>query len=99
MEVIAPPSAAAPRIAATEDVGALPLFHLYAEHVAMSPPAVTAGCDILQVCIGVPHTLIPADLFKLPSTLNAVQRDVEGFEFLTVLEVNCIYTARCLCRV
>ena len=55
MEVIAPPPAAAPRIAATEDVGSLPLFHLYAEHVSMSPPAVTAGCEILQVCKYRPH--------------------------------------------
>ncbi len=50
MEVIAPPPAAAPRIAATEDVGAAPLFQLYADHVAMSPAAITAGCEILQVC-------------------------------------------------
>ncbi len=49
IEVIAPPPAAAPRIAATEDVGAMPLFQLYAEHVSMSPQAVTAGCEILQV--------------------------------------------------
>lgn len=49
VEVIAPPPAAAPRIAATEDVGAAPLFQLYADHVAMSPAAVTAGCEILQV--------------------------------------------------
>lgn len=49
VEVIAPPPAAAQRIAATEDVGALPLFQLYAEHVSMTPQALAAGCEILQV--------------------------------------------------
>ena len=53
--MIAPPPAAAPRIAATEDVGALPLFQLYAEHTRMPQPAVQAGCAILQVR----RTLLP----------------------------------------
>jgi len=49
VEVVAPPPAAAPRIAASEDAGALPLFHLYADHIGMSPEAVQAGSDILKV--------------------------------------------------
>lgn len=52
--MIAPPPAAAPRIAATEEVGALPLFQLYAEHTGMSQPAVQAGCAILEVHCTVP---------------------------------------------
>ena len=47
--MIALPPAAAPRIAATEDVGALPLFQLYAEHTNMSQPAIQAGCAVLEV--------------------------------------------------
>ena len=47
--MIAPPPAAASRIAATEEVGALPLFQLYAEHTGMSQQAVQAGCAILEV--------------------------------------------------
>ncbi len=49
VEVVAPPPAAAPRIAAAEDGGPLSLFHLYADHVAMSPDAVSAGVAILRV--------------------------------------------------
>jgi hypothetical protein len=47
--VIAPPAAVSQRIAATEEVGAVPLFQLYAEHVSMTPQALAAGCEILQV--------------------------------------------------
>ena len=55
--MIAPPPAAAPRIAATENVGALPLFQLYAEHTGMSQPAVEAGCAILEVRHALPPRL------------------------------------------
>lgn len=47
--MVAPPPATAPRIASTEDGGPLSLFHLYADHIAMSAEAVSAGVAILQV--------------------------------------------------
>lgn len=49
MEVLAPPPVAAPRIQASEDAGAMPLFQLYADHVGMTPEAVAVGSDILKV--------------------------------------------------
>ena len=49
MEVLAPSPATAPRIAASEELGALPLFQLYAAHVGMPDEAVQAGTAILQV--------------------------------------------------
>ncbi len=48
MELLAPPPASAPRIAASEELGALPLFQLYAAHVAMPDQARAAGAAILQ---------------------------------------------------
>ena len=63
MEVIAPPPTAAPRIAATEDVGALPLFQLYAEHTGMTQQAAQAGCTILEVRRALPYqplTCVPS---------------------------------------
>ncbi len=49
VEVLAPPPLAAPRIQASEDAGAMPLFQLYADHVGMTPEAVAIGSDILKV--------------------------------------------------
>ena len=49
MEVLAPPPATAPRIAASEELGALPLFQLYAAHVGMPDAGLQAGTAILQV--------------------------------------------------
>ena len=49
VEVLAPPPVAAPRIQASEDAGAMPLFQLYADHVCMTPEAVATGSDILKV--------------------------------------------------
>ena len=50
MEVLAPPPVSAPRIEASEEAGAMPLFQLYADHVGMSAKAVATGSDILRVC-------------------------------------------------
>ena len=55
MELLAPPPASAPRIAASEELGALPLFQLYAQHVAMPDQALADGTAILQA----PHSLTP----------------------------------------
>ena len=49
VEVLAPPPVSAPRIEASEEAGAMPLFQLYADHVGMSAAAVAIGSDILRV--------------------------------------------------
>ncbi|KAK9914871.1 hypothetical protein WJX75_001641 [Coccomyxa subellipsoidea] len=48
VEVLAPPPVSAPRIEASEEAGAMPLFQLYADHVGMSAAAVAIGSDILR---------------------------------------------------
>ena len=48
VELLVPPPATAPRIEACEELGALPLFQLYAQHVAMPDHARAAGAAILQ---------------------------------------------------
>ena len=39
----------APRIAASEDIGAVALFHSYATTVGMTQPALAAALDLLRV--------------------------------------------------
>ena len=50
VEVVVPAPQAAPRIPASEDLGALALFHSYAATVGMSQPALDAALDLLRVC-------------------------------------------------
>ena len=49
VEVVVPAPQAAPRIPASEDLGALALFHSYAATVGMSQPALDAALDLLRV--------------------------------------------------
>ena len=49
MEVVTPAPQAAPRIPASEDLGALALFHSYAATVGMSQPALDAALELLRV--------------------------------------------------
>lgn len=49
MEVVVPPAQSAPRIVASEDLGALALFHSYATTVGMSQPAIDAALELLDV--------------------------------------------------
>ncbi len=59
MEVVVPAPQAAPRIPASESLGALALFHSYAATVGMSQPALDAALDLLRVR---PSVAIPAGL-------------------------------------
>ena len=49
VEVVVPTASTAPRIAVDEDLGALALFHSYADTVGMSQPALEAALDLLRV--------------------------------------------------
>ena len=49
VEVVTPAPQAAPRIPASEDLGALALFHSYAATVGMSEPALEAALELLRV--------------------------------------------------
>ena len=49
MEVIELPAEHAPRIAASEAMGPIPLFHAYAATANLPGEAVTAGQQILEV--------------------------------------------------
>ena len=49
VEVVVPAVQTAPRIAATEDIGAVALLHSYATAVGMSQPALAAALDLLRV--------------------------------------------------
>ncbi|KAL3150757.1 hypothetical protein ABBQ32_000532 [Trebouxia sp. C0010 RCD-2024] len=48
VEVVTPAPQAAPRIPASQDLGALALFHSYAATVGMSQPALQAALELLQ---------------------------------------------------
>ena len=50
VEVVTPAPQAAPRIPASEDLGAPALFHSYASTVGMSQPALEAALELLRVC-------------------------------------------------
>ena len=49
VEVVTPAPQAAPRIPASEDLGAPALFHSYATTVGMSQPALEAALELLRV--------------------------------------------------
>lgn len=49
VELITAPPNNAPRIEEVESLGAIPLFHMYADTAAMSAEARGKGLDILQV--------------------------------------------------
>lgn len=49
VEVVTPAPQAAPRIPASQDLGALALFHSYAATVGMSQPALPAALELLRV--------------------------------------------------
>lgn len=51
MEVVIPPVQSAPRIVASEELGALALFHSYATTVGMSQPAIDAALELLDVSL------------------------------------------------
>ena len=57
MEVVVPAPQAAPRIPASESLGALALFHSYAATVGMSQPALDAALDLLRVSSSVTQSL------------------------------------------
>jgi len=61
VEVVVPAPQAAPRIPASEDLGALALFHGYATTVGMSQPALDAALDLLRVSL-CPIPATPSDL-------------------------------------
>ena len=60
VEVVTPAPQSAPRIAASEDLGATALFHSYATTVGMSQPALEAALELLQV--GSPSSHVCASL-------------------------------------
>ena len=49
VEVLAAPASSAPRIEEADSLGALPLFHTYADTVSMSAEARQKGIQILEV--------------------------------------------------
>lgn len=49
VEVVTPAPQAAPRIPASEDLGAPALFHSYATTVGMSQPALEAALELIRV--------------------------------------------------
>lgn len=49
VEVVSPAPQAAPRIPASEDLGAAALFSSYATTVGMSQPALQAALDLIRV--------------------------------------------------
>ena len=49
VEVVTPAPQTAPRIPASQDLGALALFHSYAATVGMSQPALEAALELLRV--------------------------------------------------
>lgn len=61
MEVVELPAEHAPRIAAAEAMGPIPLFHAYAATAELSAEAVAAGQQILEVLVtcSLPFTLLP----------------------------------------
>lgn len=54
VEVVVPAPQAAPRIPASQDLGALALFHSYASTVGMSQTALDAALDLLRVRLSYP---------------------------------------------
>ena len=54
VEVVVPAPQATPRIPASEDLGALALFHSYASTVGMSHTALDAALDLLRVGLSYP---------------------------------------------
>lgn len=51
VELIAPPANSFPRIEEAESLGALPLFHTYADNVGMTTEAREKGVQLLEVPI------------------------------------------------
>ncbi|BDA43191.1 hypothetical protein COCOBI_04-2030 [Coccomyxa sp. Obi] len=74
VEVLAPPPVAAPRIQASEDAGAMPLFQLYADHVGMTPEAVAIGSDILKDLAG-----RGASIHTEGATIELHSMELEGY--------------------
>ncbi|KAK9830414.1 hypothetical protein WJX72_011641 [[Myrmecia] bisecta] len=74
VEQVMPPPQAAVRIADAEDLGALPLFHQYAEVNNLSPQAVECGVGILT---GLPSNT--SRLRKTPALVSFERLTLEGF--------------------
>jgi len=67
VEVVVPAPKAAPRIPASESLGALAMFHSYAATVGMSQPALDAALDLLRVSPSVAVTaVLPCNTVHYP---------------------------------
>jgi len=64
--VVVPAPQAAPRIPASESLGALALFHSYAATVGMSQPALDAALDLLRVSPSVSVAAVPCNTVYYP---------------------------------
>ena len=72
-----PAPQAAPRIPASESLGALALFHSYAATVGMSHPALDAALDLLRVSPGVAViAVLPCNTVCSPYSCPALQHCV-----------------------
>lgn len=74
VEVVVPAVQTAPRIAASEDIGAVALLHSYATTVGMSQPALAAALDLLRDIEGQ-----GAQLKHEAAVVQFNQLDLEGY--------------------
>ncbi|KAL0053768.1 hypothetical protein WJX82_010500 [Trebouxia sp. C0006] len=74
VEVVVPAPQAAPRIPASESLGALALFHSYAATVGMSQPALDAALDLLREYEGQ-----GAQLKHEAAVIQLDEMDLEGY--------------------
>jgi len=75
VEVVVPAPQAAPRIPASESLGALALFHSYAATVGMSQPALDAALDLLRVSVAI-TAVLPCNGVYDPYSCPALQHCV-----------------------